>query len=673
MQLPQYGFLDLPAEVVYNIAEKAGSASALRLSQCCRELRRIVSSNALWHAFCVQRWPHRFLNAPAYGGNYEALYRDGNGWFPRHKTYKRHQSQQHHQVQPPEERVQRPKRTAQSVFRHSLESARQKIRATHRSKIPPAFETPCATSSDDVANTTSAGSAICTPPPSDVPSRRPRSRLERVLQQHHPIVRRFSDPNLALPSGRYLAAAVVGRRRQKPLPVDAMTAMLPTTIEWQPRRPKFAIRWWKECPRSENVMDLRITSDTVVSVTAGWHPDDLTWTPEGPMLLNGRGSTPRRPEAPLNLDADPVRLQNGEAQICIRGLPHFELQQRLSFPTPCINCLDCRNVDVADPHIFVMGDDSGTISVLRRRSEGVFILVPTTARSNQQLVGASEEEDDAAVGTPSHDYATKEVNDLRLTREEDIVIAVRTYSRYPSCVEVRNLTVDASEYLTPTETEGFWIHAIELTAVGDTSDIVAAGESSVNGVFAVLGLDLRTRRRVVSVCPQARQMIWPLRVSDNYVFGNAVVPIGESGGFITQYDRRKMRQDRQDGWRPLGLSGRIRSPSVDSSTLEHVVAAASQRTSDEVVRTFPCGTFRTEDFRCLHDHLYVYGFEGSMLRLYRSNFRSSGHRELLTDVDALDASGTRLGHVLKLFQCTEHGWLGTYGATVYGGEVVRAS
>lgn len=44
--------------------------------------------------------------------------------------------------------------------------------------------------------------------------------------------------------------------------------------------------------------------------------------------------------------------------------------------------------------------------------------------------------------------------------------------------------------------------------------------------------------RIASINMQTRQMLWPLRVYDNFVIANSATPVWESEGFVYIWDRR---------------------------------------------------------------------------------------------------------------------------------------
>lgn len=164
-------------------------------------------------------------------------------------------------------------------------------------------------------------------------------------------------------------------------------------ISWVAETPLFDVRRWIECPRHENVMDLRQTDNYLILTTAGWESDSPIWSPHPPQSVSRscrmthcchHQSSDRRSRS---LELSGVRgvlispalrwkyqiplsprgmnhLNNAGAAaaiasrtremtvhqsnnagtkvslICIRDVKNSELIQRLQIETPSINCLD---------------------------------------------------------------------------------------------------------------------------------------------------------------------------------------------------------------------------------------------------------------------------------------------------------------------------------------------
>lgn len=191
-------------------------------------------------------------------------------------------------------------------------------------------------------------------------------------------------------------------------------------------------------------------------------------------------------------------------------------------------------------------------------------------------------------------------------------------------LEIFDLVRGTSTTYPPAAVMGWWIHAIELYSVNSSDILYAVGENSGNGLFAVLSIDLRTKNkyvcikggcltdyclllllsppshfnhffRIVDISTHTTQMLWPLRVHDNFVFANSVVSRWETGGTILQFDRRRMS--------PAAVNS-VPSSFTSRENLNGTSMIRKTSSSDQgLAATFPCGTFRCEDFSCMHNHV----------------------------------------------------------------------
>lgn len=64
-------------------------------------------------------------------------------------------------------------------------------------------------------------------------------------------------------------------------------------VRWISETPSFNKICWLECPRQENVMDLRRTNSYLLLTTAGWESESPSWTPPPPQIASSSSSEQR--------------------------------------------------------------------------------------------------------------------------------------------------------------------------------------------------------------------------------------------------------------------------------------------------------------------------------------------------------------------------------------------
>lgn len=384
--------------------------------------------------------------------------------------------------------------------------------------------------------------------------------------------------------------------------------------------------------------------------------------------------------------------------ICIRNRESLQLIQRISIPTRCINCIDGNG---EDPPYFIVGDDEGCMTLLKRQQD----ITSSTAlcnndiyQSNPNILANDEpiyqveslsrncginaelrQENLSSVDQSSF----KEINDIRLTPDGFSAVAIRTLSRYPACLEIRDLITNKSQFYPPSEMRGYWIHAVEFSQAKSLNEIFAVGENSLNGTFGILQIDMRLPRKVASVFSQTRQMLWPLRVSliNNSIFANSFFPPNINRGTILEFDSRLFGSHSDPCSSRMYLSGCHSYDQQNDRFLNRQRCSnyMCQTTDPGIVCHHQFNDFRPEDFRCLHGHLYVYGTNGRNIILQRSSCSTGNNTvqclggidlsyRLADNTDVLNADN-RNPNTLKLFNLDDRGIVSSCGSSLYSGKL----
>eukprot|EP00921_Rhytidocystis_pertsovi_P008197 GHVQ01013484.1.p1 GENE.GHVQ01013484.1~~GHVQ01013484.1.p1 ORF type:complete len:622 (+),score=83.10 GHVQ01013484.1:1393-3258(+) len=317
------------------------------------------------------------------------------------------------------------------------------------------------------------------------------------------------------------------------------------------------------------------------------------------------------------------------ASVRILDAHDYSLKKIHTVNTRSINCLD------ASERIFACGDDNGVVRIF--------------GRDECKLLRNFDGENPSQTGAILRSYnlpSAREINDLRMCAN-DIVISVKTASRYPAGVQMIDLQADKIFDIPPDRTKNNWVHAIDVdTEERSSSNVVAVGEKVSSGSFTVMKLDFRTPEIVVGEIEQTKRMLWPLRMAGSRVFVNSVFGADEKKGRVRQYDWRSPAKDIMDkGYRE------------QEDTLQHP-ATLSGREGFSKAHFLPFE--KVEDLRPRGDYLYVLSDKNSELSVWRFDTRYNSEPEKIATVDSFDAQ--EWTEPLRMLSVHDHGWSCSYGS-----------
>lgn len=244
------------------------------------------------------------------------------------------------------------------------------------------------------------------------------------------------------------------------------------------------------------------------------------------------------------------------------------------------------------------------------------------------------------------------VNDLRVTREDAIVVVRTHQNRHPVGLDLIPLGRPDARMSFPGgswATRGKYIHALDGFEEGcSTSCIACSGEHPLTSAFSVMLFDFRLSSPCVSDVPVTSReqghalgtMLWPLRAGQSHrVFANLLYEEAPktSGGIITMVDFRYPVLD-------PGICFELPDP--------------------------------VDDFRCFSGNIYAACTDTtskmSRLRLHRCNPSQPGITECLgTAVEAHDAAGRSPREDLKVFSICPRGFTVSYGEHLAVGTVAE--
>lgn len=619
-------FLVLPADLMLYIAAFGDAPTALRLTQASRELyETLIENPVLWKGFCEAAWVH--LNAKAYKYCFKALYRDRNGWLPLKYINRRLYCSPQNDIVSEYSRLLLQRRTETTFKRRRLGFKRGSYY----------FRVTCARNRHFIRSVRRKNiqyrSKRCKHLALNTGS---EQENDRTSSNESSTLSRFTDGG-ALPRTSSLDDASVS-------PWIAAPAIFDVSV-------------WQECPNDECVMDLRTGGPLVLNVTSGW-PENPAWRPQ-PVACLGRVHSGTVVDY-ADYRSEGAESSNGYAvyttsqsdpvaYLGVRNIDMLSMAQRIPIRTTCINCID-GGPTVSRSHYphFVLGNNDGTMMLLRTPME----LDGDVTKGEPPLMPLPLKR--SSFDHPVRGLQETAVNDIRLSRCGTLVMGVRTHRRYPSCVEVFDLSSEHSTFLQPSETQGRWIHAVEWGTSGSIDEVLAVGENGTTGMFGIVGMDLRVKKIIQCAYPQTRQMLWPLRVSGNDVFVNCVTPGWRNGqGTVFHFDRRRAQCPTSEG-------------SIEYLPPEHGATRTSSRFH---LGLYPCGHYRPDDIRCHHDYLYMYGTEEDQLSVQRWNYKTPdvGREPLINIVNMIPKD--RLKRCLKQIYCDERGWFSSCQSMMIHGKI----
>eukprot|EP00747_Dinoflagellata_sp_TGD_P022475 gnl/TRDRNA2_/TRDRNA2_129138_c0_seq1.p1 gnl/TRDRNA2_/TRDRNA2_129138_c0~~gnl/TRDRNA2_/TRDRNA2_129138_c0_seq1.p1 ORF type:complete len:343 (+),score=37.67 gnl/TRDRNA2_/TRDRNA2_129138_c0_seq1:23-1051(+) len=321
--------------------------------------------------------------------------------------------------------------------------------------------------------------------------------------------------------------------------------------------------------------------------------------------------------------------EQAKASVQIIDPGTFKLRERFEVSEATINCCD------ASPGLVCLGSDDSKVRFYRREGAD-----STNGCSSGSYCCAGEA------------TCASEVNDLRVTRE-DFVIVVRTHqNRHPAGIDLIDmnrpgvhLSHPGGSYLT----RGKYIHALDGFEEGCSLGGVAfSGEHPISSSFSAMLFDFRLDDPCVVDLPvtSVRQghpvgtMLWPLRAGrSKQVYANLLHEEGRRQGIgtIAMVD--------------------FRFPSMES--------AVCFQLPDPV-----------DDFRCLEGSIYAACTDIDPLshcqrvRLHRASPSEPHVSECLcTVVEAYDSEGRSPREDLKVFSICPRGFAASYGENLAFGTV----